>query len=256
MIQLCINDTCRIPGRHDTGCDDEQCGGCLKALAADGLRLCWHHTNRLGPDAVEAATLWTELGLALIGQSDGTGRARNPQPGLSINLPAVEHRTTIRQTLVGWTTHIADRRGLTLPCRPGPWELTPLPDGVQGPRNRRRTRTIDHSTIRLGRYVADHAQWLAATELAGDVSTELHHLVTRGRSLRQASGTRIVRIGPCPHKHETDNELTACDGTLRALLRQEASLFPSAVTCDANEDHTWASTQWMKLGRLLEGTNK
>lgn len=253
---LCADDSCRIPRRHNTDCTNPDCGGCLKAQAADGLRLCWHDASRLAPNAVEAATLHAELAFQLAGSSSSSGLGtigqKNPGHGINLNPHVAEHRATIRQTLVAITTRIAEERGHTLPWKWGPWELIPLDEGVHGPLARRRTRTIDHSTARLGSYIADNHQWLAAHEEAGQFATELGDLVATGRSLRQASGTRIIEVGPCPQKtHHDDDTVTACPGKLRALLRLEASLLPSEVHCDADEDHIWDSTQWMKLGRTM-----
>lgn len=249
---LCAAPHCRMPGRHGTDCKaepDKPCRGCIPAMAADGLRLCWRDEDFLGRNAIEAALLWTELGLQLLGTTGaGDGiRVKQAHPGLNLNEDVVEHRAVIRHTLVSWVKLISEDRGLTLPWRYGPWELIRLPFGVQGPLWRRRTRTVDHATARLGRYIADHGKWLAAHPLAGGVSGELHGLVARGRTLRQASGTRVVPIGHCPGSQEGRR----CSGTLRALLRREASLLPSAVACDADETHSWDSTQWTKLGRVM-----
>jgi hypothetical protein len=121
---------------------------------------------------------------------------------------------------------------------------------VQGPFNRIRRRTVDHRTQALGALVAREARWLTQQRYAGEAAGKFRNLVLKARSLRQPSGTRVVEIGPCPQVGEEGS----CTGTLRALLRQEASLLPSAVTCDANEEHSWDSTQWTKLGREMAKT--
>lgn len=233
---LCASPRCKPPTRHKPDCvqDPQQpCRGCLPARAADGLRLCQWETDRLAVHPPEAATLWIELGLSLVGGSgagDGIGQ-KNPGRGLNLNPKVVEHRATIRHTLVSWTKLVCEERG-----------FTPPPDSVEA----------------LGRFLANQARWLAAQDFAGEVADEIAALVETGRSLRQPSSTRIIEIGPCPRTTESDDEAeqTPCTGVLRALLRSEASLLPSAVQCDTQEDHCWDSTQWTKLGRNMPTMKK
>lgn len=250
---LCASSRCRIPGRHTPACQDtpdRPCGGCLTALAADGLRLCQRDADRISINAVTAAELWSELALMLAGAGASLGIRRSSDAvGINLNIPVAEHRATIRHTLISWTLLIAETRGVTIPWR---WQVLNLPAGVYGPPNR--VRTVNHTTAALGKFLADHSSWLAAQPFAGDVADELAELVSRGRALRQPSGTRVVEIGPCPQKIGEEGGQTNCPGMLRALLRQEASLLPSAVQCDADEEHTWSSSQWTKLGRVMRET--
>lgn len=234
---LCASPRCKPPTRHKPDCDGDPqapCRGCLPARAADGLRLCQYETDRLGRHPVEAATLWIELGLALVGSGigDGIGQ-KNPGRGLNLNPKVVEHRATIRHTLVSWTRLVCEERG-----------FTPPRDSIDA----------------LGKFLANQAPWLAAQEFAGEVADEMAELVEVGRSLRQPSSTRIIEIGPCPRMldpdGDEDDEQTQCPGVLRALLRSEASLLPSAVQCDTNEDHAWDSTQWTKLGRAMQAAKE
>lgn len=253
---LCASPRCKPPTRHKPDCvGDPQnpCRGCLPAQAADGLRLCWHCTARLGEHARAAAELWSELGLVLVGGGIGDEiRQRNPGAGLNLKPAIIDHRAAIRHTLVSWTQLITDERGLSLPWR---WRTITLPTGVEGPRWR--TRTIDQDTKTLGTFVAKHANWLAAQDFADEVSGELAELVSVARSLRQPSQTRIIEIGPCPQtvviEADDDEEEMRfpCKGVVRALLRTEASLLPSAIQCDADDEHTWASHQWRHLGREM-----
>lgn len=227
---LCASPRCKPPTRHKPDCVQdpaEPCRGCLPARAADGLRLCQYETDRLALHPVEAATLWIELGLSLVGTSSGDGIGqKNPGRGLNLNPKVVEHRATIRHTLVSWTRLVCEERG-----------FTPPPDSVEA----------------LGKFLANQVRWLAAQDFAGDVADEMAGLVETGRSLRQPSSTRIIEIGPCPRTADSDDEeeQTPCPGVLRALLRSEASLLPSAVQCDADEGHTWASHQWRHLGKEM-----
>lgn len=246
---LCAVATCAIPQRHTTTCKTEGCSGCLPAQAAHGLVICDYHTRQIAPHATEAARLWSELEHRLYGSTGGIQEIRttSPDPGLKLNMDVVKHRTLIRHTLVGWTKLIAEQRGHALPWRWGPWKLTPLPAGIHGPLNRHRTRTIDHTTARLGQYIAKNAQWLAAREYAPDAIYELTELVDTGRRLNQPSNISKVKVGSCP---ATDGE-RRCAGKLIGYMRPTDSILPSAVTCDTNPDHTWDSTQWTKLGRTM-----
>lgn len=225
MTLLCATPACRKPGSHTTECltrPDTPCRGCAPAQAADGLNLCQHHTRWIALDAVLAANLWIELGLCLVGSGTMEEiRTKGEKLGINLRDAVVEHRGDIRHTLVSWTLMISDERGIGTPA---------------------------DTITALGDYVARHNQWLAAHPAAGDASSELRELVTVGRALQQPSGTRVVPIGPCPVVAEE----RVCTGTLRALLRRQASLLPSAVTCDADATHSWDSTQWSKLGRAMK----
>lgn len=229
---LCASPRCKPPGRHGTECKADEktpCRGCLPARAADGLRLCWHCTNRIGRDAIEAATLWSELGLALVGGGVGDEiRQKNPGAGLNLKDKVVNHRTLIRHRLVSWTLLVTEERGFAVP---------------------------DDNIRALGAFLAGQAEWLAAQDFAGEAVDEIAELVETGRSLRQPSGTRIIEIGPCPRTvtAEDGEEATwrPCAGVVRALLRTEASLLPSAIQCDADDEHTWASHQWRHLGKEM-----
>ena len=254
---LCATYQCRPPGRHSTTCKAQPgkpCRGCLPALAATGSLLCKYHIKRLATDPVEAADLWAELAFRLAGGGGGTSEIRtsNPQPGIHINDAAAEVRMWIREDLVYLTRYIAEHRHISLPWKDGPWETITRPVFHCVPYTRqirRRRRTVDHNTSALGAFVAHHAEWLAGSTIAPEYSSRLQDLVSRARGLRQASDLRIVKIGPCP---QTTTGGRRCSGTLRGLLRSSASLLPSAVTCDADENHSWASTQWMKLGRAIK----
>lgn len=235
---LCASPRCKPPTRHKPDCvGDPQnpCRGCLPARAADGLRLCWFETERLGQHPVEAAQLRTELGLVLVsaGLGDGIGQ-KNPGRGLNLNPKVVEHRTTIRHVLAAIAKRIADERGLTLPA---------------------------DNTHAIAEFVARHHMWLAAHRDAGQFADELSELVSVARALRQPSQTRIIEIGPCPQtvviEADDDEEemRSPCKGVVRALLRTEASLLPSAIQCDADDEHTWASHQWRHLGREMRLRN-
>lgn len=213
---LCLLSTCRIPGRHRDGCTGD-CGGCLPALAADGLRLCTLHAARIGQHAVQLAELYDELALRLVAATSsgepvsGSGdTTRLPNPA------AVEVRTEIRHVLVSWCRLISEERGFALPV-----------DQVQA----------------LGRYVAASAPWLAASEYADEVAGELADLRRRAWGVAYPSGTHTVHVGPCPQ--------VGCGGTLTAVVRAADAQLPSEVVCDAEPGHRWDSTRWRQLDRLV-----
>lgn len=241
---LCAT-TCRIPKRHLPDCTDEQCRGCLPALAADGLMLCRYHAERIGADALEAAALDPDLALALTGQ--GEPGVRGDHGGLSLNDQAAEARTMLRAILSGWCRLIAEERGITLPGA-WRWMLQPLPDGVEGPLVTFRRFHVSESIEALARYVVHHGQWLAAHPAAADCSAELRDLLRQCRAAAYPSGTRIVPVGLCP---VVDDDGMPCDGKLRAMIRPGESLLPSAVGCDVDEAHRWAASEWRALGRTM-----
>lgn len=227
---LCAAPRCRTIGHHTPDCDNGECRGCQPRLAADGLRLCHIHTRDLATDAYRAVEVYTELALALT-RSDRPGERTTGtrDPGLIVNERAVEARSTIRHTLVAWCRLIADERGIGLPA-----------DDI-------------HS---MARYIARHAEWLAAHPAAGDCSAELRELA-HGEPWRIAypTGSRVFEVGPCPET--VDGQ--PCPGVVRAVLRRTDSLLPSELVCDWRPDpvpdgwtgHRWPASEWLTLGRKL-----
>ena len=218
---LCAAPRCRILGRHRDDCDNADCKGCLKARAADGLRLCPHCTRRIGTDAVETARLWYEIGEILAAAGSTGIPADNPHPGLVISPRAVEVRAEIRHTLVSWVRLIAEDRGMSLPR--------------------------DESQHSLGAYVARHAQWLAAQEFAGAAADELGTLRSRAFATAYPEGVGTIYVGSCPEPVEDGR----CAGELTALMRRADSLLPSKIVCNADSLHEWPTERWRALGRTL-----
>lgn len=213
---LCLLAYCRMPGRHGEDCPGDDCRGCQRARAADGLRLCSLHTDRLGQDVLTAAQLYDELALRL---QAGTGSGE-PVSGTSdtTRLPnpaAVEMRTEIRHVLAGWTRLIAEERGFHLPA-----------DEVAA----------------MARYIKRSVAWLAAGEYADEAAGELHDLRGRAWGIAYPSGTRRVAIAPCP----------LCAGTVHALLRATDSTLPSVLACDADGEHQWAAPEWRAFARAVK----
>ncbi|HZN76084.1 MAG TPA: hypothetical protein VFC00_31010 [Micromonosporaceae bacterium] len=206
--------------------------------AADGLQLCWGHTHGIEKDAPRCAHLHDDLALVLT--ATGGPGASGFDGGVSINLAAADARALIRTTLTGIALHIAHKRGIRLP---GSHRLQRPPAGVHGPHNRIwQPNTNKHA---LGAYIATHHLWLAANHpIAAD---RLDHATREGRHAAYPNGTRTIDIGHCPD--ETDGQ--PCTGKIRALIRDEDNLLPSAVHCDTNLEHTWNADQWRTLGRTL-----
>ena len=246
MTLLCASPRCRIPGRHADSCERENCPGCQTARAADGLRLCWHCTGRIGRDAVELARLWYEIGLILTaGGANGTP-VSNPHPGLVLNAGGAAMRAEIRHMLASWCKLVAEERGLGLPGR-WKWRPIPLPDGELGPLNREQFYAHDESQHGLGAYIRLHEQWLAATDYAGEAADELAALRGRAWAVAYPEGVSVRLIGPCPEL--VDGAL--CPGNVKALMRAADSLLPNKVVCDVDSTHEWPSERWRTLGRSM-----
>jgi hypothetical protein len=241
MTLLCASPRCRLPGRHDDGCADEHCRGCSRARAADGLNLCPHCTARIGTDAKRSAELDPDLALALI--AAGSPGQRGDHGGLSLSDAAMDARTLIRAVLSSWCRLISDERGIHLP---GAWRLVVLPSGIHGPANR--AWFVRDTVAAMANYIDVHTEWLAAHPAASEAADEMADLARRAAAAAYPSGTRIIEIGRCP---AADADEMPCIGRIRALLRTEASLLPSAVACDTDPAHSWGPAEWRSLGRHM-----
>jgi len=214
---LCASPSCAARGKHQSDCGSEDCRGCLPRRAADGLRLCVLHTDLIAEDARSVAELHAALADRLASSGlPGERTSGTRDPGLKLNDAAVEARVLIRHTLVSWTYLIAEERGVALP--------------------------VD-TTAAVAAFVARHAPWLAAHSEAGSVSDELRDLVRHAYPIAYPSGTRIFDVAGCPTE--------GCAGTLRAILRRTDSLLPTAVSCDADDTHSWPADKWLTLGRQI-----
>jgi hypothetical protein len=186
----------------------------LKGWAADGSRLCQVDIRRLSENPVKAADLHGELELVLKAAGSGERASSKPGSGTPPRDAVVDMRAEIRHVLVSWAKLIGEERGVSLPA-----------DEVSA----------------IGAYVARHAEWLAATEYAGEAADELAGLVSRAWGLAYPSGTRKVEVGGCPR----------CDGTLTAIVRPVDSTKTTEVVCDGEQAHRWDSTQLRTLDRLV-----
>jgi hypothetical protein len=236
---LCVRPGCTARGYHVEGCDTEDCQGCQPRLALDGLNLCQRDVEGIATDAARAAELRAALAKALSGSGQpGEKTSGTADKGLKINERAVEMRATIRHTLVSWSLLITEERGFSLPTKR---VVQPLPRGFIGPP--RLISVVDDSDRALADLIARSATWLAAHPAAGEAANELRDLVTQAHSIAYPSGTRVFEVAPCTEE--------GCGGMLKAVLRRTDSLLPSALVCDADENHTIPASEWLTLGRKL-----
>lgn len=216
---LCANPRCRAFGQHQSTCANDDCRGCVPRPSADGCYLCDVCTRRLVEDAATAAELYAELEIVLA-QPGRTGERTSgtPDHGTELNDRAMEARTLIRHTLVSLCLLISEERGIATPA-----------DTVEA----------------MADYVQRHAVWISAHRgVAGSTAEEFHELA-HGMPWYAAypTGARRFRVGPCL---EVD-----CQGEIVATLRTTDQLLPSALTCDADEPHTWTADKWREIGRAL-----
>lgn len=250
--QLCLDPACRTHTHHPT-CTNEQCRGCQPAQAADGLNLCPHHTNRLTENALQAATNHRDLAAVLTSSGlAGEKVAGGEDQGLNLNEAAVQARQQIRTELEFLARIITEERGHHLPA-------TGHPDRADGHHH-----TVDTSIPTLARLIARNSEWLAARDTAGDTSATLHELA-RGLPYRIANPTRSRRFpiklpsgvyAECPDTVIDEDDQHPCPGTLWTILRTDISLQPAEIICNHDDNHRWASSDWLRLGRQLTTTTR
>jgi len=216
---LCSHPHCARKDEHSQICDGGECAGCQPWPAADGLRLCQHHADRLAGDLDAIPDLWAALDDASLGGS-GTGQPTvsggTVDPPMPINPTVVELQQQIRAGLVEWALLISRERGMDTP-----------PDNVPA----------------IAQHVARSAPWLAAHPAAPEACTAMSDLVAAARRITQPSGTRAWTIGPCPED--------GCSGTIAAVMRIDGAKLPSELACDTSPDHVWKPPQWSALGERI-----
>lgn len=196
--------------------------------------LCHGCASRLREQLLGLPSLYAACELALAGGSGSTGEkvTHRKDPGLVLSLAAYRARIAIRAELVSWARIVIEERGLQV----APADTVPAMAG----------------------FVAAHVDWLAQQDYVDETARTIDETTREARAAafpRKAS--RIV-IGPCVADR--------CDGTLIAVLREDADLLPSIIRCNAErpddveewQPHEWAPSQWMNLGRQIvardEGT--
>jgi hypothetical protein len=263
---LCAVNPCHIPKRHLGDCGDtSKCPGCLPGLAADGLRLCNHHTRRLGPDLLVLAARHRQLGLVLAGTGQGGGERTSggdKNPNMNLNLRAAAVRRDIEQLLTRLARTICSQRGFGWPTetwrtvadRPFYGFVGPMPLVA----HTRQTFAIPP----LARLAARSADWLAAHELAGEYAAQIGELARQAFRTAFPTGTRMFelpglngeRFLACTHKVDDEDrpgEQKPCPGYLWTIVRKDGDRLPSQIMCNADDEHQWPSTQWVKFGKQL-----
>ena len=131
---------------------------------------------------------------------------------------------------------------------------------THGPRTGHTTKCRTHCATKhtatgpqIARWLALHADWLAAHDAGEDAAVELARHGRRLRDIDLGYRSRRFIVGTCPEEtyDEAEPLTKPCTGNLWALIREEATMLPDRVVCDASEDHTWSPSQWAALGRRL-----
>jgi hypothetical protein len=258
---LCAVEPCVIPKRHLDSCDErEKCHGCLPGLAADGLRLCTHHTRRLAPDLLVLAARHRQLALALTGRGQPGGERTtggDKNPNTNLNLRAAATRRDIEQLLSKLARTIISQRGFACPTET---YVAARPEGFIGPMPLRTRQTF--GVVPLARLAARSADWLAAHQLAGEYSTAVSTLVSQAFRAAFPTGTRMFELPgldgerylACTHKVDDEDkpgERKPCPGYLWTIVRKDGDRLPSQIMCNADDTHQWPSTQWVKFGKQI-----
>lgn len=267
---LCVREGCALPRRHRDGCDnqenlkDEGCGGCLPALAQDGLKLCMLHTERLGEDAVLCARLHTDLELQLrrSGRGEYTSGSRDKS-----NMPdetVMNARRQLHVLLAGMVELMVFERGLSVPglkvsSRPTRDLVTAEQvtarlkvDGVGGAGEIGTARQTASEVEVMAALIVRHAEWFAARDDAGAHSKALHDLgcrtkddLSRGQvwSLAYPSRSKdFQEIGTCPlavtaYAVDGSTSEETCGG--RVYWYPEQSALAYCDLCDQAETVEW-----------------
>lgn len=200
-------------------CASPLCDG--QTAAAVDTFLCWGHRNRLQLDARDAAELYDELADRL---AHGPGRDYEPRvqvsknPGIDLDDRKVAARDLIAHVLANWVEIL---RGAGAPA---PY---PTRANVRG----------------AAQFIGRNSSRLAAHVHAADASEELHELA-HGAPYAAAypngeTSVRTVDGEAC----RTDG----CTGSIRAIMRRQASLLASVLVCDLDPSHRWAPHEWLEL---------
>ena len=208
------DELCRSPHRDDH-----------PRLAADGLRLCLWHRDRLERHVAELPALYDACGAALTGRGGASSAgpvSGTTEPSWAVSDAPSAARTHIRVELTSWV-----RIGL----EEGPW--------TQAPRN---------TVPALASWVVSRTDWYAARPWADEIARTITDTWHEARTAAYPNPRSRVRLGPCPED--------GCDGTLIATVRRADDLLPSTVDCtappaDDDERHTWTADEWHALGRRI-----
>lgn len=219
MTALCESDRC-ARGRHLADCaGTDDCEGCERRQAADGLRLCWSCVQRMRRQLSEIPRRWETCSESL---PAGNGRAgyvtgtRNPP--LPIDLAISARLDKARGILTGWARIVVEERGFTAPAE---------------------------DIASICRWLEPQCEWLAAHPAANEISAEISETwaILRPRDLPR-DRTRF-NAGPCPEIIDGKE----CDGTVVAYFPTDV-LEPPFLGCDECSS-IWDSSRWLRLGERM-----
>jgi len=211
---LCEIDVCTRWGYHASTCAGN-CRGCSPREVAPGMRICWPHRDQIEQDAKASAEVYHELTIAMMGGSGGlTERVSgSSSPRLPFSPKASELRTEISHVLTAWCSYLVEQRS-----------INPPPDSIDA----------------RASFVARHASWLAASEVAASAWSEMHWLAHgEPRAVAFASAPLSRSVAPCP--------VEECTGEARAHVRRPESLSPGFVQCSEDAAHRWEPHEWVGI---------
>lgn len=214
--RLCASPRCHSRGQHWDDCNTADCAGCLPRQAARDSQLCVGCNRKLAADIASVPELHGELGLRLA-HGNGAGEKVATKPGSRTPDPKImQIRGDIRLLLTTWARIIVEQRHVEPPA--------------------------DNLHV-IGAFLGTHATWLGQQPFANEPADQFADMQHKAWNAAYPSGTRSYEVAPCP---------MGCEGVIRAVLRRVDSLLPSELVCDVDSQHTWNSTQWLKLGRQLK----
>ena len=198
--------------------------------AASPSRLCHGHTEAVGRDLRELATLHETLAAHLVSAGGGDSRSRDNDTGINLDDAVVKARDHIRALLVSWA-----RIGL----EEGPWSHAPADDPYS---------IVTWMLVRI--------EWFTAQEWADEMAANAAETRREAASLIQPNTVYRVELGPCPELVGEDQ--AHCAGTVIAVMRRATAReqLPSVVLCtehgdDEEDPHAWSALQWHALGRKM-----
>ena len=99
----------------------------------------------------------------------------------------------------------------------------------------------------LTAFLLTHRDYLAAHKWVKHAITELEHSADALEQIVKDSAPHQFKVGTCPGTMNGQ----PCPGTITATLRVSDDLLPSTLGCNAEQPHTWSSSEWRVLERRL-----